>query len=57
MAFLFEALAGLALVAFGTGAVEVLVHAVARGPVLARVGVTGVWGGPAGDLWEQDAQR
>lgn len=55
VAFLFKALAGLALVAFRAGAVEILVHAVARGSVLAWVWITSVRGQPAGDLWEQDA--
>lgn len=45
-----ELLARLALVGFGAGAVEVLLHAVARGLVLAGVGLAGVRGRPAGDL-------
>lgn len=43
-----ELLAPLPFVAFGTGAVEVALHAVARGPVLAGVGLAGVR--PAGNL-------
>lgn len=46
----FEPLAGFALKTFWTGAVKVLVDAVTLGLVLTRVGVTGVRGGPAGDL-------
>jgi len=41
---------GLALVALGTGAVEVLGHAVAPGLVLARVGLAGVGRHPRRDL-------
>lgn len=50
MAVLLQPLARLPLVAFGTGAVEVLVHAVASGLVLTRVWITSIRGGPAGDL-------
>lgn len=39
---LLELFAGLPLVAFGTGAVEVLAHAVARGLVLTGVGITSI---------------
>lgn len=42
LAALFEPLAGFPLVAFGTGAVEVLVDAVTLGLVLTRVGIAGV---------------
>lgn len=45
-----EPLARLSFEAFGTGAVEVPLHAVARGPVLTRVGLARV--GPARDLRE-----
>lgn len=55
LAALFEPLAGFPLVAFGTGAVEVLVDAVTLGLVLTWVWITGVWGRPAGDL--QEAKR
>ena len=41
---------GLPLVAFGTGAVEILGLAVAPGFVLTGVGVAGVGGHPTGDL-------
>lgn len=43
-----ESLARLPIVAFGTGAVEVELHVVTRGPVLAGVGLTGLR--PAGNL-------
>lgn len=43
-----ELAARLPLVGFGTGAVEVPLHAVTRGPVLAGVGLAGVR--PAGNL-------
>lgn len=45
-----EALARLAVVGFRAGAVEVVLHAVARGLVLAGVRLAGVRGRPAGDL-------
>lgn len=50
LAALSAPLACLPFVAFGTGAVEVSLHAVTRGPVLAGVGLTGVR--PAGNLLE-----
>lgn len=45
-----EPLARLPLVGFGAGAVEVVLHAVARGLVLAGVRLARVRGRPAGDL-------
>lgn len=48
LAALPELLARLSFVAFGTRAVEVLLHAVTRGLVLTRVGLARV--GPARDL-------
>lgn len=52
-----EPFARLALVAFGAGAVEVVFHAVARGPVLAGVRLASVRGRPAGDLRWQGGER
>lgn len=53
LAALLELFTGLSLVAFGTRAVEVLVHAVALGLILTRVRITGIWGGPARDLQQR----
>lgn len=50
-----ELLARLPLVAFGAGAVEVALHAVARGLVLARAGLAGVR--PAGNLLKSGGRR
>ncbi len=49
-AVLLQPFTRLSLVAFKTGTVEVLVHAVALGLILTRVWITSIWGGPAGDL-------
>lgn len=52
LAGLLDSVAGLPLVAFRTRTVEVLVHAVALGLVLTRVGITSIRRGPARDLWD-----
>lgn len=50
LAVLLQSGACLALVAFGTGTVEVLSHTVAHGCILTRVGITRVCRGPSWDL-------
>lgn len=51
-----EPVARLALVGLGAGAVEVVLHAVARGLVLAGVRLARVRGRPGGDLKEDSEE-